>query len=180
MIALVLRFLKPQGIAGLAVSVILASFLTMQWLDAKRWKARSANFEQLYQKEQAAFATTVADYRQAAAAAQSADKANADRVAAAQTGINERTISDFESRIAAARTRAGQLRLPSAAAADPGARAGAPMPGLPVAARRPAEAPGQDRLHDPDQLTATEQAIQLDELIKWVRAQNAVDPNSQP
>ena len=180
MIALVLRFLKPQGIAGLAVSLTLASFLTMQWLDAKHWKARSANFEQLYQEEQATLATTVADYRQAAAAAQSADKVNADRVAAAQTGINERTASDFETRIAVARARASRLRLQPQATADTRAGTDASVSGLPVATRRPAEAAGQDRLHDPDQLTATEQAIQLDELIKWVRAQNAVDPNSQP
>ena len=33
----------------------------------------------------------------------------------------------------------------------------------------------QDRLPDADALTATEQAIQLDELIKWVEAQAAVD-----
>jgi hypothetical protein len=29
----------------------------------------------------------------------------------------------------------------------------------------------------PDRLLATEQAIQLDELIKWVKRQSAIDPN---
>jgi hypothetical protein len=29
-------------------------------------------------------------------------------------------------------------------------------------------------------LTATEQSIQLDELIKWVKAQAAVDPDDEP
>jgi hypothetical protein len=29
-------------------------------------------------------------------------------------------------------------------------------------------------------LTATEQAIELDELIKWIRQQHSVDPNAQP
>jgi hypothetical protein len=33
-------------------------------------------------------------------------------------------------------------------------------------------------LSEADALTATEQAIQLDELITWVKAQAAVDPNA--
>lgn len=33
------------------------------------------------------------------------------------------------------------------------------------------------RLSPPDQLTATEQAIQLDELVKWAQRQHALDPN---
>jgi hypothetical protein len=37
---------------------------------------------------------------------------------------------------------------------------------------------GADRLSVSDALTATEQAIQLDELIKWIRAQAKVDNNS--
>ena len=51
----------------------------------------------------------------------------------------------------------------------------APMPGLSAAAGSAAQAAGQDRLPPADALTATEQAIQLDELIKWVRAQAEVD-----
>jgi hypothetical protein len=37
-----------------------------------------------------------------------------------------------------------------------------------------AQAAGEDRLPPADALTATEQAIQLDELIKWVRAQGKI------
>lgn len=53
------------------------------------------------------------------------------------------------------------------------------MPELSAAAAGPAQAAGQDRLPPSDALTATEQAIQLDELIKWVGAQAAVDPNEK-
>ena len=60
------------------------------------------------------------------------------------------------------------------AAADPGAGR-ARLPGLSAAAGGAAEAAGQDRLPQTDALMATEQAIQLDELIKWVRMQAAVD-----
>jgi hypothetical protein len=51
------------------------------------------------------------------------------------------------------------------------------MPGLSAAAGNAAKAPSQDGLSDSDALIATEQAIQLDELIKWARAQAKVDNN---
>jgi hypothetical protein len=51
------------------------------------------------------------------------------------------------------------------------------MPGLSAPPGGAAQPPGQDRLPSQDALTATEQAIQLDELIKWVRKQAAVDNN---
>ena len=51
-------------------------------------------------------------------------------------------------------------------------------PAYPLPPAGPAQATGADRLPVPDALTATEQAIQLDELIKWVRAQAKVDNNS--
>jgi len=52
------------------------------------------------------------------------------------------------------------------------------VPGVSAAPGGPDEAAGQDQLPQSDGLTATEQAIQLDELIKWVKAQAAVDPNA--
>jgi hypothetical protein len=52
------------------------------------------------------------------------------------------------------------------------------VPGLPATAGRTAEGADEDGLSRPDKLTATEQAIQLDELIKWVQAQAAVAPSN--
>jgi hypothetical protein len=49
------------------------------------------------------------------------------------------------------------------------------VPGLPGSTGRAAQNPGEDRLPPSDRLTATEQAIQLDELIKWIRQQAKVD-----
>ena len=175
----ILRLLNAQGIAGIAIASTLFIMLTVQKLEAVHWKKQSQTCEQLYQQEQAAFATTVANYRSAAAQAELADKANAERVAADQRSINERTRNDYEARLAAARLSARRLR---GQAADPAATlrsgGGAPMPGLPTSAAGPAEAAGEDRLPPSDRLTATEQAIQLDELIKWVKAQANVDPNA--
>ena len=179
---MILRLLGPQGIAGVAVAICLSLLLVLQKAETRRWRERSAEHEQLYRAEQTAFAATVANYRAAADAARAADKANAERAAAAQRAINERTAHDFEARLAAARAVAaklssGRLRREGESPADPSRGGGADMSGLPAPAPGIAQGAGHDRLPDPDRLIATEQAIQLDELIKWVRRQHSVDPN---
>ncbi len=176
----VLRFLNPQGVAGIAVSIALAILLVVQKSETRHWKAESARFEQLYGNEQVAFANTVSNYRAAAESARAADLANAQRAAAAQQAINKRSENDLEARLADARARAEQLRLQSGAAADSRNRPGTPVPGLPAASIGADQAAREDRLPSPDALTATEQAIQLDELIKWVRKQANVDMNAPP
>ena len=174
-----LRLLNIQGIAGLAVSVALAVLLVIQKGETRHWRKESGRFEQLHTQDHAALAGTIANYRAAADQARESDAANAERVAADQRQINERTTNDFEARLAAARSLAQRLRGQSASAeADPGSGRTAPMPGLSAAPGGPVEGAGQDRLSQSDALTATEQAIQLDELIKWVRAQASVDPNT--
>ena len=171
------RLINPQGLAGIAVGIALGLLLLIQKGETRHWKKQSAGFEQLYRREQAAFAGTVANYRAAADQARLADRANAARVAADQRAINERTANDYETRLAAARAAAQRLRVEPQAPADPGAGRSASMPRLPPAPGRAAETTGKDGLSEGDRLTATEQAIQLDELIKWIRAQAAVDNN---
>jgi len=175
-----LRLLNPQGIAGIAASICLALLLMIQKGETRHWKKQSGQFEQLYTQEQAAFATTVADYRSAGEQARREDAANAERVRGEQAKINEETSNDFEMRLAAARARAGELRDGSQASAHPGTDGDAPVPALSAAASSPHQAAGQDGLPEDDALIATEQAIQLDELINWVQRQHAVDPNADP
>jgi hypothetical protein len=177
---MILRFLKWQGIAGLAAAIALAVLLAVQKGDTRHWRRQSSQFEQLYRAEQSAFAGTVAKYRAAAEAARAADLVNAARVKADQARINERTADDFEARLADARARAanlerGRLRQNARPAADPGSRPSTSVPGVAAAAGGSAQAAKQGGLSDQDALIATEQAIQLDELIKWVRRQAAVD-----
>jgi hypothetical protein len=176
-----LRLFNPQGIAGLATSLCLAFLLMLQKGETRHWKEQSGQFEQLYRDEQSAFVGTVADYRAAADRARLADKANADRVKAEQAAINERVSNDFENRLAAARAAADRLRDEArTASADPGTRGTAPVPGLAASAGGPSEAAREDRLPPADRLIATEQAIQLDELIRWVRSQAKVDNDPAP
>jgi hypothetical protein len=174
-----LRFLNPQGIAGLAASLCLAILLALQKVETRRWKKQSGQFEQLYRAGQAAFATTVANYRAAADAARTADEANAERVASEQRAINEGIINGYEARLADARARAEQLRVEAAdSATHRGRRGSASVPDLSSPAARTSQTAGEAGLPPGDALTATEQAIQLDELIKWAKAQAEVDPNA--
>jgi len=172
---MILRLLNIQGIAGIAVGLALATLLLVQKIETRHWKKESAGFEQLYRQEQAALAATAGNYRAAADQALAADKANAERAAAESHAISERTEHEFEVRLAAARAQSGRLRAQSSTSADPGAGRSSPVPSLPAGTRVPVEAAGEDRLSHPDALIATEQAIQLDELIKWIRAQAKVD-----
>ena len=170
-----LRLLNVQGIAGIAVSLALGLLLLVQKGETRHWENESGRFEQLYGQEQSALAGTVANYRAAAQQAQAADEANATRVAAEQSAINERTSNDYEARLAAARALAQRLRTQSpSATADPGIGAATAMPQLSASPGGAAESASEDRLPRSDALTATEQAVQLDELIKWVRQQYAV------
>jgi hypothetical protein len=117
----------------------------------------------------------VANYRAAAEQARREDAETLARVKAEQAEINERTANDFETRVAAARAVAERLRQQADdAAADPRSGGGSPVPGFPRATGGVAEGAGEDGLPQSDRLIATEQAIQLDELIKWVKAQGQV------
>lgn len=174
-----LGLLNIQGLAGLAAAAALAVLLLAQKIETRHWRKQSGQFEQLYHAEQDALARTVANYRAAAEAARAADKAAADRVRAEQRAINERIAHDYEARLAVLRDRAGRLQPGVAAPRTDSCRGGAaPMPGLPPAACRSAAIPGQDGLPASDAVIATAQAIQLDELIDWVRRQAAIDPNA--
>jgi len=175
-----IRFLNIQGLAGLAASVLLAILLIVAKIDVRHWRKQSSQFEQLYHAEQAAFATTVAHYRAAADSARAADRAAADRVAAEQARINERIVDDYQGRLAAIRDRARQLQQHADATTDSCLGRSASVSGVAAASCRPAEAAGKNRLSPADALLATEQAIQLDELINWVMAQGSVDPNARP
>lgn len=169
------RLLNLQGMIGLAAALLLVVLLTVKAGEARHLRKQSARFELLYLAEQGAAARTVANYRAAAETARAADRANAARVAASQRTITERTTNDFETRLAAARARAERLQRDrrSPAAAGGGARA-ASLPTAGATPGAPDPAAAQNGLPLADALIATEQAIQLDELIKWVNGQAAV------
>jgi hypothetical protein len=178
---MILRFLNPQGIAGLAAALCLAVLLALQHGTTSHWRKQSDEFEQLYRREEEAHLQSELNHRPAADAARAADRASAERVRTEQAAINQRTSNDLQNRLLAARAHAEQLRRQAAAAAaGPGLGRAAPVPAVPTPARQPDEATAQAGLSLADRLLATEQAIQLDELIKWVERQSEVHPNAEP
>ena len=163
--------------ARLGGVLLVALALTFLVHDRNHWKGTAELRQQQLAQTKAAFDQTVAGYRAAAAQARVADAANAARVKAEQSAINERTEDEFQTRIAAARADARRLRDNQAAAANPRSGRAASMPGLPTPASGIAQAASEDRLSESDRLIATEQAIQLDELIRWVGQQHSITPN---
>ena len=175
------RFLNLQGAIGIAAALLLLVLLVVKAGDARHWRKQSGRYEQLYLAEQGARARTIANYRAAAETARNLDLAHAARVAAEQRSISERTTNDLQARLADARARAIRLQLAERApAAAGGPRRAAPVPASRPAAGAAGRPPQEDGLSLADRLLATEQAIQLDELIKWVNAQSAVgDPGAK-
>ena len=170
------RILNLQGMLGIAASLLLLGLFLTKAGEARHWHKQSGRFEQLYLGEQSARAQTVANYRAAAETARAADLANAGRVASAQRTISERTNHDLETRLADARAHAVRLQLAQRAPAT--AQRGGRAAAMPAAGPTPGASGGaaqEDGLSVADRLIATEQAIQLDELINWVNAQAEVD-----
>lgn len=160
-------------VIGIGAALLLALLIH----DRNHWKAKTKHYAEILASERAASAATEANYRAAAEQARRADAANAQRARAEQAEINERTQDEFEDRIAAARVVAERLRADARAQTNPGIGRTTPVPGLSAPAQGIAEGAVEDRLPESDRLTATEQAIQLDELIKWVKSQAQVDPS---
>jgi FtsZ-interacting cell division protein ZipA len=150
-----------------AGTIALVTMLLIAKADARHWQKRQ-------EATQAAFDKTVADYRAAAEKARAADLTNAQRVKSEQQQITQEVSHDYETRLADARKRADDLRLRLAAQANPRPSGAAQLPTLPAPAGRPDETPA-DGFPVAERLKATEQAIQLDELISWVERQARVD-----
>lgn len=141
--------------------------------------------------EKDAHSATVRNYREAAKKAAAAQAENLARVQAEQAAITERTVDEYQARIADARARADELRRRSAAAADPGSSGETGLPGTGAAAGGADRATEDNRLPSfigqcsgtltlDERLIATEQAIQLDALIDWLIAQSSVRTSPEP
>lgn len=170
--------LNAQGVAGLVVALVLAILCFREWSEARHWHKQSDRFEQLYNGEKTAFAKTVADYRSAAARQKADEDAKNAHTVQQQQAANQETDNEYQARLAAA--RAEYERLPRSSSSHSGSVAGASVPGVSAPTRGPDEAAGKDGLPSSDALIATEQAIQLDELEKWIERQHVIDPNAKP
>lgn len=119
-------------------------------------------------------ARIVADVEAKTASAKLADMQNVARVSGEQAEITKEVQESYAQRIDA--IRADFARRVRDATAKAGGGGGVPVvPGASEGATRTVEAPRSDGLPPKLALIASEQAIQLDELINWVLKQQAVD-----
>lgn len=171
-LSLVQRLLPWLGLAAIPLAILAG----VQTLDRNSWHRKADQFELSWHQEENAHSRTILNYETAAKQAREADAANKKRVDAEQKAINEQRDQAYEARLADARARADRLRHElEAARAHPGGPGAAPMPGVSNAAGGPDGAADEGGFSLRDRLTATEQAIRLDELQKWVRQQVGVD-----
>ncbi len=172
------RLLNIQGIAGLAVSVCLALLLVIQKGDTRHWRKQSDQFQQLYRGEQAhspgPSPITAPPPRPRAPPTMPPPSASAPSRRRSTKGA----IMTFKHALP---TLALML---TACASSPKAQ---PIPAVALARLCPAyPLPPAELIKPPvrtdflssEALIATEQAIQLDELIGWVRRQHSVNPKT--
>lgn len=172
------RALHPQGILGIAAALALAMMVIVAKLDARHWSRQSERFENLYRAEASARTRQELGMRKAREEARANDLANLARVRELQTAINRRSSDELSRRLAAARAASERLRADDQPGANSRRRRAATVSGIPLAPAGTDTTTSQDRFSFADRLIATEQAIQLDELIRWVRAQSAVQIDS--
>lgn len=132
--------------------------------------------------ERMAHQQTKLDYRAAQADAQRLEHDRLAAVSAHQKEISDAVAETYRARLADARARAEQLRNDAGQGGAPagGASSGQPVPAAVPGTARAAEATGDRGLPVAAadwRLVATEQAIQLDELITLVERQSKVETN---
>ena len=189
-------FAARIGLTGLVV-VLLCAALVVQtvrlegfhiwpvsvtgWIKSAQLRANERDAERTAHRE------TKIRIAEAAREAQRLERARLERIRAEQQEISDAIRQGYASRLAAARTRADRLRKELQARTQPAAAtAGLAVPGLSATAAGTDGAPEDPRLPAAAltaaeelerNLIATEQALQLDALIDWIRQQTAIDPN---
>lgn len=169
--------------AKIGVGVIAVLLITIGYLGftLDRRSGQLSDMTELRMAERSSHQKTQDNFRLAMSEARVANLNNLLRVVQEQSKITEGITDEYQANLADVRRRADAIRLRfEAAAATGGNTGGQPMPGLSESARAADEATRKARLSLGDRLTATETALQLVALQKWVRGQSAVATNPAP
>lgn len=135
-------------------------------------KARAATEAEIAKHE-----ATKRAYRDAQAEAERMEAERLARITAQQERINNDRIASYSSRLAAARAVADRLRGQASARAGAVGASGCQQVPDDGHSGGTAQAPGCDRLSIDERLIATQQAVQLDELITAVEQHRAIPVN---
>lgn len=161
-------------VAGGIVVALLVTIGLLSWqLSDTRGKLEDKRNE--LASEQAAHKQTATNFRLATAEAERRQAEKVARVEAEQKAITERTVDEYQDRIAAVRERYDRLvREAGKTGSNPRPAQGVQVPQASGASAGADGGAAQDRLPPADALIATEQALQLQALIQWVREQTGV------
>lgn len=175
--------LASAGAKALA-ALLLAALLFAGWqqLAIGRLERRLAEARGAHLAEVLAHRQTKDEYRAGQARAAALENARLEAVTRQQKEATDAITADYRQRLAGLAAAFERLRVGAGPAAGAGGAASAePVPGLPPSAGGAAGAAGDGLPDDLAwRLTAARQALQLEALIAWTRAQAAIDPNRQP
>ncbi|GLV22025.1 hypothetical protein TomMM35A_18780 [Sphingobium sp. TomMM35A] len=156
----------------LAANSILFLVLNSRTADRDQWRDRATAEERAHKQ-------TVANYRAASAEAQRQAQANVARVKADQAAITERTVNDYQARLAAVDARYERVRAQLAARTDLRSSDAAPVSIASDATCRAYAGTDCDGLLAKLRV-AERQAWNLVALRKWVQEQAAVKVEPVP
>lgn len=165
--------------ANLWRSAFLAALAALSWQTVQIegfWvidglKDRLASSQQATQDEQKAHKKTKDGYAQAQVTAQLLEQQRIDHVEAEQERITQNVKSSYDRRLAELRARFDRLRNDQAGTSAGGASDHLDLSGVSGTAGGAHEAPVDHGLSAEERLIASEQALQLDELISFVESQ---------
>lgn len=162
-LGLLRRFWPAIPIIGLVIALMLTrSTLSNVKHDRDAWKTAHAQLQ--------------SDVRARTAEAKVVDAANVIRVERDQSSVTQETDRDYQTQLADLRARYDALRVRAGAAkANPGGGGTPPVSRVPGAAGSADGSASEDGLPPEDALIASEQALQLDALQKWVKGQADVE-----
>lgn len=141
------------------------------------YKAKLASAQALTRTTQAAFDKTVSDYRHAAELQAARERENLARVQAESTANAKEAENEYQTRIAAARATAARLRAQLESKVNSSSDSDIPVSGVSASATGTTKESEAGGFSIDERLTATEQAIQLDALTKWVIRQHNIKVN---
>lgn len=171
--------IKYYVLGGVA-AVILAGYGVLG-LEVHHWKSVASTRQTELNQSISNYKALVANYRAAQTQADLQQQANLNRVKAENAVKDERIANEYQVRIDAVTRELDSLR--SQSGSTPGNR-GPSKPNVPSVSAAPVAvdpASCRNELLTLDcRATATYQAIQLDELIKWVQQTHQINPNTAP
>lgn len=173
----VLAFIRANWKLCALAAAVLVAFLYVRHLrhEVADARADAARGWSLFHQEQTAFRQTVANVRSAVAAAKKANEDNVTRIETEQDTKTQEVSREYQARLADLRRRydAGRLRSDTAAQ---GGRAPDGAAGTVQGSRvsHPSGGPDASASARDLQFNAEANAIQLEELQKWIRDQQAI------